>query len=377
MVPVVHLTTEDGAALACQNPALLTGGTRPKTLFLKFDALMSLWWRSFSRSGSIYAYPDLASIDRSRIGTMHQGEVAVLLFVDPNKTFVADALFVDRAGRVPDLTAFLMRHSGARGNCAWGEEPNYAAEALAYDEAQKAVNNGREPLAEQYFMTALTLMEYNEKLATRLSRPFVFPEVVIPAGSQMFIAENPVKLDLDYREIEEWEIELRKESFSIYKLPSARNHPWGHTLEVVNLAAELAQIECPEHKKAAIIAAFIHDLGRESDGSDPEHARRSAELGKSIVNRFNLTEIEVKTIEFAVLHHADRKAPNGGFPIIENYSEVGGWGLIKELIAVLWDADRLQLIRLQDEVDINYLCTDSAKEFAKRKKISSPLAVGR
>jgi putative nucleotidyltransferase with HDIG domain len=356
-VAVIHLTTSKGLRKIFQNAKKLIGQSRPRKFFQELDALVHGLQRMFNRTDSVFAYPDIGSIDRGRKGSMHLGEEAVIIFVDPSKVYVADASIIDDCGRIQDNSGWRRKHSSAL-RVHTGHEPRYIDEAKGIEREIQATQRKKVKLAAKYFQTAITLKEYREK-----GNPgFVLPEVVIPGSEKRYVFGTPPDFSLDMREIEPWENTLRVEARQRYKMPNAKVHPWEHTLAVADNAAKIAKQECPAYEKAAIVGAYLHDLGREDDLQDPAHAKRGAQLVKQLSPK-DLSDLEIESIKFAVAHHADRQAPNGDSPIVSNYPEIKQKGLLEKLIAVIWDADRLQLTR-RGRVDPRYLSTDFAKRLA-------------
>jgi uncharacterized protein len=92
------------------------------------------------------------------------------------------------------------------------------------------------------------------------------------------------------------------------------------------------------------IFAFMHDVRRESDGGDPLHGTRGADLAGEIHGRFfELPREELRLLEIACRDHSD------------GYTEAD------ITVQTCWDADRLDLGRVGIEPDPQYLCTDAAK----------------
>jgi hypothetical protein len=126
------------------------------------------------------------------------------------------------------------------------------------------------------------------------------------------------------------------------------------------------------------IAAYLHDIGRRDDYDGPQHAHDGVKVAEKYLAPLGLSEIEKKTILFAIAHHADCRAPNCQVPVTANYPEIKEQGLIETVIAGLWDANRLELTRSQP-VLAEYLSTATAKVMLPafnaswEKKIGRPL----
>jgi len=91
--------------------------------------------------------------------------------------------------------------------------------------------------------------------------------------------------------------------------------------------------------------AYLHDSERQDDGWDRLHGLRAAEFVKSLQGSFLfLSEEKLECLVYACAHHSD--------------------GLTKASITIqtCWDADRLDLGRIQIMPDAQYLCTPAAKD---------------
>jgi len=102
-------------------------------------------------------------------------------------------------------------------------------------------------------------------------------------------------------------------------------------------------------KKVVEYFAFLHDLGREHDGYDPEHGNRSAEIAERLAgDLIFLDDGELRLLTVACRGHSE--------------------GYTKENITVMtcWDADRLDLGRVGVEPDPRLLCTEAAKDKSVR-----------
>ncbi len=91
--------------------------------------------------------------------------------------------------------------------------------------------------------------------------------------------------------------------------------------------------------------AFLHDACRTSDGHDPEHGLRAAELACELRGEyFVLDDQEMEDLVVACMEHSS--------------------GLIagRPSVVACWDADRLDLGRVGVVPHADYLCTDYAKK---------------
>ncbi len=125
-------------------------------------------------------------------------------------------------------------------------------------------------------------------------------------------------------------------------------HGFEHVRRVVSNAREIALEECPENVNDAVLAAYLHDIGRISDDYDGnEHAIRGAEIAKELLQK-HWPEADAKRILFAIRYHAD--------------------GILTEdpLIGALWDADRLDIGRAGLTIDLAFLSTNKGRKIASQ-----------
>lgn len=90
--------------------------------------------------------------------------------------------------------------------------------------------------------------------------------------------------------------------------------------------------------------AFLHDSCRENDGCDPDHGRRAAELAY----RLHGTLIDISATKLDLLVAACKGHTH------EHRHE-------DPTVCTCWDADRLDLTRIDITPDPNRLCTDAGK----------------
>ena len=90
--------------------------------------------------------------------------------------------------------------------------------------------------------------------------------------------------------------------------------------------------------------AFLHDLERHDDWSDPEHGSRAAELAATINDEFmRLDTFQLSLLQEACIGHSD------------------GHTVADPTVMVCWDADRLDLGRVGTYPSAKYLCTALAR----------------
>lgn len=106
------------------------------------------------------------------------------------------------------------------------------------------------------------------------------------------------------------------------------------------IAAELGEDLLP-----VVVGGFLHDCARTHDGGGRGHAIDSAILAAWLLGRF-YPELDGdrRRICDAISWHADGKTTDD------------------QLAACIWDADRLDLKRLNRIIDPRYLSTDIAKQ---------------
>lgn len=91
--------------------------------------------------------------------------------------------------------------------------------------------------------------------------------------------------------------------------------------------------------------AFLHDVRRFSDGADPDHGERAAELIDEIAGRlFEVSRVQRSLLELACREHSD------------------GHCRADPTVLTCWDADRLDLGRVGIRPDPGRLCTEGARQ---------------
>lgn len=169
------------------------------------------------------------------------------------------------------------------------------------------------------------------------------------------------------------EQQIERVAYGLYKIKDSITHSWDHTTRVVSCAKVLARTLCLQYLEDAVIAAFFHDIGRVDDSKGPLHAIEGAKIVQRIVPEF-WPGSQIDSIVFAVRYHADRIAPNGKLPSIDNYKPLMNERIIPEIVVSVWDADRLDLARFPHKIPINigYLSTKWGKEFANSAEHLKP-----
>lgn len=132
-------------------------------------------------------------------------------------------------------------------------------------------------------------------------------------------------------------------------------HGVAHWARVHRFGAHLVRrMELPQsYRECVSVFAWTHDLARHDDSGGREHAIAGARyLDKVIPVAFPaLTPSQVSIIRTAIYYHshgyaADEAQYNGWFDGLE-----GERSQILDTMACCWDADRLDLLRLEIEPD--------------------------
>lgn len=121
-------------------------------------------------------------------------------------------------------------------------------------------------------------------------------------------------------------------------------HGIGHWTRVWRIGMLLAPLTGANQRVVGFFA-FVHDACRRDDKKDRHHGTRSARLAAKINTEYlHLDEHELELLDRACRYHER--------------------GMItrEPTIGTCWDADRLDLRRIECRPDRNYLSTDSAKD---------------
>ena len=96
--------------------------------------------------------------------------------------------------------------------------------------------------------------------------------------------------------------------------------------------------------------AFLHDIKRLNDGRDPRHGQRAADFARTI----RTTLIHLDDVQFEQLAYACAEHTRG-----LTHTDI--------TIGTCWDADRLDLARVDIIPDPKRLCTEAARDAEIRK----------
>lgn len=120
-------------------------------------------------------------------------------------------------------------------------------------------------------------------------------------------------------------------------------HGIAHWLRVRRIGRLLAE-ESGADRKVVEAFALVHDVGRWEDGRDPDHGRRSAVIGRRLNDEYlGLDARQLALFEKACAFHT------------------AGDLSADPTIGTCWDADRLDLSRLEIHPDRRFLSTRVAR----------------
>lgn len=155
-------------------------------------------------------------------------------------------------------------------------------------------------------------------------------------------------------------LELAAEIVAQFKLDINEIHGLSHWKKVKDVGLYL--VDCnwtiPSNyrfcgKELVGYFAFLHDSKREGEGKDPDHGLRAAKYARELQKK-GLLHIEGSQLDdlcYACEHHSDPGAKSDNI-----------------YIQTCWDADRLDLGRVDIIPEEKYLHTDVAKTFLERMK---------
>lgn len=131
-----------------------------------------------------------------------------------------------------------------------------------------------------------------------------------------------------------------------YPLNPAGIHGLGHWRRVCEIGLRLAEATGADPVVVELFSVF-HDSQRQNDGHDPQHGARGALLARRLFGKnFDTTASQLDTLCRACEGHT-----SGSPGDEEDFT-----------ILTCWDADRLDLWRLEITPHPAYLCTVAARE---------------
>lgn len=147
-----------------------------------------------------------------------------------------------------------------------------------------------------------------------------------------------------------WE-QLWEELAGHFVLEAHSIHGLDHWRRVERHAVALTEANGGDLVVARLFAAF-HDVCRWSDGHDPDHGTRGAELARQLRGeRFDLPDADFAILQFACIHHTS--------------------GLQSEdaTIGACWDADRLDIWRAGITPVERYMSTPQARMLVRQRHV--------
>lgn len=152
----------------------------------------------------------------------------------------------------------------------------------------------------------------------------------------------------------------------LFKFPKGY-HGTLHSKRVLLLTLSIAYLEGIKNEPLLALCdmAAFHDVGRETEGVEPDHGVKSWNkvIAKSLLESSTKEYIDI--VEFVIKAHdeGDKKAKKR----LQNMLKIKNKALSLKLYNIICDADSLDRVRFND-LDPSYLRTDSAKKliiFAK------------
>ena len=268
----------------------------------------------------------------------------------------------------------------------------------------RAIEKGKKANSEQYYKDLETIeqiiKEEREKETTRGE----YSEKVYSVSSIYLELENQVNHKLEefgrevYSKVENISelSDIIKFTYNSKLYDENKEHSMDHISKVILFADILAKNECISERDTdlLLIAASLHDCGREGKDGNESHGVLSAEKSGKILAeetsplaKFNLTEQEVKIIQMIIEYHETPENMPGQIQIANSVTYDKNWQPIKykgildlqekygiseedllrveQLCALLKDADALDRERFSSEkasLNMAYLHTESAKD---------------
>jgi uncharacterized protein len=144
-----------------------------------------------------------------------------------------------------------------------------------------------------------------------------------------------------------------------FRLPIDSIHGMSHWRRVREIGMYLASLTNADTKVVALFSC-IHDSQRDNEDDDPMHGVRAVRYARDLYDRglLKINEKQLEQLVFACANHSDRDAVSHD-----------------STVQTCWDADRLDLYRLGETPDDNFLYTHAAKTM-EVKDFASGLSVG-
>jgi len=111
------------------------------------------------------------------------------------------------------------------------------------------------------------------------------------------------------------------------KLGKSPSHDINHYLRAAQYADQLQNIY-GGNRDIAIAAILLHDLGREEHISGPDHAVRSAELARPLLQNIGYSSTEIEQIAQAIISHDLTEFPSLEARIVHDADRLDGMGAL-------------------------------------------------
>lgn len=143
-----------------------------------------------------------------------------------------------------------------------------------------------------------------------------------------------------------------------FRLPVDSMHGLPHWRRVLEIGLYLSRNTGADIFVVALFSC-LHDSQRENDADNPMHGKRAAEYAQKLFDQhlLEISEDQFEVLSFACTYHNDPDAASNDVTI-----------------QTCWDADRLDLYRLGETPNDNFLYTRAAKA-VEAKKFASGLSV--
>lgn len=135
-----------------------------------------------------------------------------------------------------------------------------------------------------------------------------------------------------------------------FRLDIASMHGLSHWKRVKRIGLYLASGTDADIRVVTLFSC-LHDSQRENEYDDPEHGSRAAEYALTLHRRglLEANDKQLNQLLFACKHHSDKRAVSNDITI-----------------QTCWDADRLDLYRVEEIPDNVFLYTEAAKKKESR-----------
>jgi hypothetical protein len=160
-------------------------------------------------------------------------------------------------------------------------------------------------------------------------------------------------------QINKFETEISGITEQLMSGKDLKDHGFEHVLSVVQYGKDIMRHSDISETCDILAALYLHDIARVDDSVDNTHGSKGALMFKELIYP-KYPFLDNKSIMFAIANHQ-----NYDKFLISHYSNLKQINLNVPII--LWDADRLDLPRIQKffgKVNPEYLHTLYAKKFA-------------